>query len=34
MKVLDSEDIMIMKALERKVGIDLGWVKNIIKKFI
>lgn len=33
MKVLDSEDIIIMKAAERKVGIDLKWLKNIIRKF-
>ena len=33
MKVLDSEDIMIMKAAERRVGIDLDLLKRIIKRF-
>ena len=33
MKVLDSEDIMIMKAAERKLGIDLRLIKDLIKRF-
>jgi len=33
MRVLDSEDIMIMKAVERKLGINLKIIKNIIKRF-
>jgi len=32
--VLDSEDLMIFNAVERKLGIDLGFVRRLIKKFI
>ena len=32
--VLDSEDIMILLAVERKLGVDLGFVKDVIKRVI
>lgn len=31
--VLEQEDLMLMKAVERKLGINLGFVRRIIKRF-
>lgn len=34
MKCLDREDIEILKAIERKSGVRLGILRNVVKKFI
>ena len=33
-KSFDKEDIMMLRALEKKAGLNLGFVKRILKKFI
>ena len=33
-KSLDEEDLMIIKALEKKTGIRLGWIRRVMRKLI
>ncbi len=33
-KGLTKEDVLILKTIERKTNLGLGWLRNIIKKFI
>ena len=34
MKGLDSEDILVLKAVERKTGLRIEWLRNFIKRFL
>jgi hypothetical protein len=34
MRGLDKNDIMILKSVEMKTGIELGFVRRIVKRFL
>jgi len=33
-KSFDKEDIMILLSIENRLGVNLSWLKNILKKFV
>ena len=34
LRSFESEDIVVMKAIEMKTGVESEWVRKIIKKFL